>query len=215
MKQTGIIYLIRNNVNSRVYVGQTIQKLEGRIRNYRSEVNYTDSRRPIIRAMRKYGMENFTFEVLFEGEVTPQELTDLEEEYIIEYRSVVLENGYNLKRAAEHGGHGEDTKRKIGEAQVGKLNHMYGRVGKHNPTSIPVIELTTGKKFQSIREATNFFGASHSHAASVARGERGSTSGRVFRHLEDGEIRFNEDFCKIKALKTREAVLPQFKKYIN
>ena len=51
-----LIYLITNDVNNKVYVGQTTKSLEERIQGHRSAmVSGVDTH--IYRAMRKYGWE--------------------------------------------------------------------------------------------------------------------------------------------------------------
>lgn len=61
-----IIYLIENKTNGKKYVGQT-RDLKSRLRAYKSASFNPDSKdydRPIHRAIRKYGLENFSFEVV-------------------------------------------------------------------------------------------------------------------------------------------------------
>ena len=60
MDRSMVIYLITNTVNGKKYVGQTARPLGQRIREH------TISEYPIGCAMRKYGRENFTVEILAE-----------------------------------------------------------------------------------------------------------------------------------------------------
>jgi group I intron endonuclease len=53
------IYLIKNNINGKSYIGQSID-IENRWKNHiRCNKDY-----PLYRAFKKYGVENFTFEIL-------------------------------------------------------------------------------------------------------------------------------------------------------
>ena len=54
-----LIYKITNNVNNKIYIGQTTKTLKERISNYEREVKYTKGRkeRPISKAMKKYGLK--------------------------------------------------------------------------------------------------------------------------------------------------------------
>lgn len=211
-----IIYKITNDVNNKVYIGQTVHTLAQRKKGYENETNYrTGEPRLIIRAMRKYGLEHFHFEEIDTAE-TAEELDEKERYWIQYYHSCDTSFGYNMERGGNSvGKHSEETKRKISEAQKGALNHMYGKRGSLNVTSKPVIELTTGQIFGSASLAAEFFHVQLGHVCDVARGERGSTADRVFRYLdENGNIIMPEKVAAIKKFATRDAVLPQYRKYI-
>jgi len=64
------IYKIKNNLNEKFYIGFTSQKNPIiRFRQHISTARYnTKNNQPIIRAIRKYGEENFSFQILLEGE---------------------------------------------------------------------------------------------------------------------------------------------------
>lgn len=51
----------------------------------------------------------------------------------------------------------EDTKEKISIANSGKKNGMFGRFGKLNPASKRVIDTSTNRVFESVREAEVFY----------------------------------------------------------
>lgn len=92
---------------------------------------------------------------------------------------------------------------------------MYGKRGKLNTTSKPIIELTTGMTFESASLAAEYFDVNFSHTCSVARGKRGSTQGYVFRYLDsDGKIIKPVDCCKIKSPKVKASILPKYKDFI-
>lgn len=172
-----LIYKITNLINSKIYIGQTTTSLQERIYNYRKECKWSKNPRPIISAMRKYGIENFTFEIV-ENDILTKKLLDEKERYYINevYKSLTTQGGYNVELGGNGiGKHSEETKRKISEVQYGELNHMFGKTGAANITSKKVIELTTGKVYESASEGARELGLSFSHVCSVARGERGST----------------------------------------
>ena len=211
-----LIYKITNNINGKIYIGQTIRILHSRKKGYENEVKYKPDSRPIIRAMNKYGFENFTFEVLEDNIESVIILNKRERYYIETLQSMVGQNGYNIEFGGNGvGKHSEETKRKIGEAQRGELNHMWGRFGAANPTSKRVIDPTTGTIYGAAMEAARVLGLNFSHICAVCRGARGSTGNRVFRYLDEkGEIILPKKRAYIKAHKSKNAVLPQYKKYI-
>lgn len=79
------IYLITNLINGKKYVGQTIG----------NDPTYICGGKIIRLAIRKYGIENFSREVLIEGDFSNEQLDELEAEYIIKCESL-LPNGYNI-----------------------------------------------------------------------------------------------------------------------
>lgn len=90
-------YLIINNVNKKVYVGITISPRERWLRhqsNSRNEASVRGKGTYLYNAMRKYGIENFSFEIVkeFEDEI---ECGDYEANTISFFRANGIPN-YNL-----------------------------------------------------------------------------------------------------------------------
>lgn len=87
-----IIYKITNQINGKVYIGQTTKTLAhrkaGHLQAARDGLN-----RHLYNAIRKYGEENFKFEELCKA-TSKSELNYLEAKFITEYDSV--RNGYNM-----------------------------------------------------------------------------------------------------------------------
>lgn len=102
-----LIYMITNDVNDKLYIGQTTQSLEQRIRNHRNSfVSGVDTH--LYRAMRKYGWDKFHFKIIATAD-TQDTLNDLEAYFIAKYDSI--RNGYNM-------------------APGGNINTMYSEVVK-------------------------------------------------------------------------------------
>lgn len=211
-----LIYKIINDINERVYIGQTTKTLAERICNYKKEYKYDKRHRPILDAMRKYGFEHFHFSIVEDNILTREELDEKEKQYIREFESLCSQKGYNIELGGNgRGKHSEETKRKISYAQLSNKNHMYGKVGQQNAMSNPIIELTTGNIYESANLASKDLNLHFSHVCSVARGERGSTGGHVFRYLDkNGNIIQPDKITKIKSPSVKQKVLPQYKKYI-
>jgi group I intron endonuclease len=112
----GIIYKITNKVNNKIYIGQTIKALEYRFYHhiYDSVVKKQPTR--IGRAIRKYGPENFSAEII---EKT-NKLDEREKFYIDKYKTTGL-NGYNIKIGGNGGPHDRTTKRKISKANTKRV----------------------------------------------------------------------------------------------
>lgn len=87
-----LIYIITNDVNDKVYIGQTTKTLEERIQGHRNSM-VTGVTTHIYNAMRKYGWEKFHFRQIATAE-SQEDLDHLEQYYIAKYDSV--RNGYNM-----------------------------------------------------------------------------------------------------------------------
>ena len=138
-----IIYKVTNKVNGKIYVGQTINELSHRRRQHENSYKYESTKNGVFaRAMKKYGKENFTWEVIDSassiGELNEKEI------YWIKELNTLVDNGmgYNSNKGGLNGEHSETTKRKIGDAQRGDKNHMFGLRGVDNPTSRKVLNVT-------------------------------------------------------------------------
>lgn len=164
-------------------------------------------------AIKKYGFDNFSFEII-EDNIPDRETLDNKEKYYIKiFQSLVSQHGYNVELGGNGPGkHSEETKRKIGEAQKGSLNHMYGKKGFDNFSSKAVIEITTNKIFGSASVAAEKLGVNFSHVCAVARGDRGSTGGYVFRYLDENNNPIRpERPAHIKFMKVRDSILDEYK----
>ena len=124
----GEIYIIKNNVNDKVYIGQTIQGYKKRFNSHKYGSKSID--RPLYRAFRKYGVDNFYVELLEDN--IPYNMLDEREIYWINYYDCVNPNGYNIS----HGGTAyrtEDERIRMSERMTGENNPMFGKTGELNP----------------------------------------------------------------------------------
>lgn len=90
----GTIYKITNLLNNKIYVGQTIQKVKRRWKSHCC-MNNCNNGMPIVRAIKKYGKSNFSFEVLEEN-VQQEKLNNREIHYIKLFNSNARKLGYNV-----------------------------------------------------------------------------------------------------------------------
>ena len=99
------IYKITNKINNKSYIGQT-KNYKRRFSNHRTKYKKTDGQernKLLYRAMRKYGIENFTFEVIDYCE----DYNEKEIFYISKFDS--FNNGYNMTIG------GEEPPKHVGE----------------------------------------------------------------------------------------------------
>lgn len=87
----GYIYIIKNTITNKVYIGQTIQSLEQRFNQHIYLANGNRTMGKLYVAMRELGVEHFYIEKIMECDET--ELNKYEQHYVEQYDS--LNNGYN------------------------------------------------------------------------------------------------------------------------
>lgn len=117
------IYKITNLINNKCYIGQSIC-IERRLLQHKSTYEISrDPNKPLYQAFKKYGLENFSFEVL--EECLKEELDNKEKYYIEKYQSLTHQNGYNI-RAGGEGSNGENhPKHKLTEKDIIDIRTRY------------------------------------------------------------------------------------------
>ena len=105
------IYLITNQINEKIYVGQTKNTIHIRWLQHLCSCSGGDER-PLYRAMRKYGVENFTVSCLETGLKTVEQADEAESLWITRLDSLITKNGYNLTTGGYSGRHVEGSRRR-------------------------------------------------------------------------------------------------------
>lgn len=91
------IYKITNQINNKVYIGQSVN-IKKRFNQHKCAARDGENSY-FYQALRKYGVENFSFEVL---EECPKEKLNEREIYWIEYfHSTDRSKGYNISRGGD------------------------------------------------------------------------------------------------------------------
>lgn len=129
-----IVYIHKNKINGKRYIGITCQNP---IKRWRGGKGYKNGL--FVKAINKYGWENFEHEILYEH-LTKEEACLKEIELIEKYKTMDVECGYNLCIGGNltigyH--HTEKTKEKMKKAKKdmynGQKNPMFGKKGKLAP----------------------------------------------------------------------------------
>ena len=129
----GLIYKITNLVNNKIYIGKTVKTLEKRKKDHCSNAKTNSSNMYISKAIKKYGEENFIWEILFEEEdITDLELNEKEKYFIRLFNSRNNKVVYNLT----DGGVGitgytftEESRKKMSKTSINNNSHA----GINNP----------------------------------------------------------------------------------
>ena len=151
----GFIYKITNKVNGKVYIGQTVKNIEHRfhqhINNALRDQNSYDC--ALRRAIRKYGVENFSIE---EVEECDKPALDEREIYWIQFYDS-FHNGYNLTLGGNSPGHtlgvplSEAHRQALREGHKHRDKSTY-RPGKATPESIAKFKRTYWSKPEEVRK---------------------------------------------------------------
>lgn len=133
-----LIYTITNLVNGKVYVGQTRQGLLQRQREHICRFNLGERDHKLYRAMKKHGIENFKFEVLFHC-FDAKYLDEMELLFVKQFNS--FNRGYNMTCGGD--GVSEETIAKLRAVNLGRKitwtdkivakRRENGNYGKHTP----------------------------------------------------------------------------------
>jgi len=92
------IYKITNLINNKSYIGQTSTSIQKRFQGHILDSHKENLKnRPLYRAMRKYGVENFQIQLV--EEVSRELLSEREQYWILYYNT--YRNGYNATLGGE------------------------------------------------------------------------------------------------------------------
>lgn len=143
------IYKIINNVNNKLYIGSSMNiksrfsKHKSLLKNNKHDNDYLQN------SFNKYGIDNFSFEVIEFCEVS--ELIDKENYYINFYKSNNLNLGYNLATVNEFRRNNYNKEVKIKNSKINLLKNG-------NFTNFKAINLTTNEEiiFDSLVTAADY-----------------------------------------------------------
>jgi group I intron endonuclease len=144
----GIIYKATNKINGKIYIGQTKKSLKIRMNEHAHSAKYKENAPAFINAIKKYTINGFNWDIIDTAQ-SKEELNEKERYWIKFYNSLVKEGiGYNiaeggylnpyagktddemklvgekqrqLKTGTHWGHHSEESKRRISEANSGKI----------------------------------------------------------------------------------------------
>ncbi len=117
------VYIIRNTINNKCYIGSAALSLKGRWAFHKSELRHNrHDNGKLQNAWNKYGAESFVFEVLLYCD--PQNCLMYEQIALDHYKPE-----YNIRKIATSNlglKWSDDTREKMSRAQSGKKNARYG-----------------------------------------------------------------------------------------
>jgi group I intron endonuclease len=189
-----IVYQARNLVNGKCYVGVSINFHKRKIAHKTRAANNSPTH--FHNAIRKYGWDNFEWNILYEGEDAHKK----EMEYILSLDTIT--NGYNLTIGGEGTTgwkHTDEARRAISTANIGNTNTR-GKRWKKTPTAREnsskahehTYEITyPDGSIRTIKGLTRFcteHDLSVQNMWKVSKGLRKSSGGYKCRKIEIGNI---------------------------
>ena len=184
------VYKITNKLNNKIYIGSSVN-CKGRWSVHKCKA----SDQYISRAMKKYGVENFIFEIIETCEI--EQLREREQYWLDHFKSYDREIGYNIGICAERPMFkvevSEETRKfrsELGKTWVGDKNPFFGKTHTEE-TKKAISEALKGK---SAGENNPNYGKKHSPEAlkkiSEASMGRDTKTGRKVKQIdiETGEV---------------------------
>lgn len=166
------VYKITNKINNKTYIGSSSNYLS------RWQSHIEASRRPahqcynypLQKAFRKYGIQNFTFELLKDGFLTRYDAEEYEQQMIINYNSLISKHGYN-QRLDTHGG-------------LTDKNRESNILQQSQPCALVDFDENIIIKYPSYAAAARAHNLS-SQVGKVCKGIYSSANGLLFRDLDE------------------------------
>ena len=174
------IYLLRNKINNKIYIGKTILEFSERIQDH-----IKPSRKQVIsRAIQKYGWKNFEIEILQEyEEIDDWTLLALETAFIDFYDATNREIGYNLCLFGNNS-FGlvitEERRKNIRAGWVKRKEKGLGRTTLgYKATEEQKRKMSESMKGRFVGEKNPFYGKKHSEEtkAAISKSRTGKNTG--------------------------------------
>lgn len=189
----GIIYLIRNNVNNKLYFGQTvrgfnsrysckgngIERVLGFLLEEKRRLRYYNKH--LLNSIEKYGTSNFYVDVEFDIAQSKEALDIIEIMYICLYDSSNSKYGYNKDKGG-----------------------AIGRMTNENKVLMfkEVVCVDTGVVFKSVHDAKTMMGALK--VSDVCLGKRKKSGGFRFEFTDGSTPKWISKYRRFKCVETGE-----------
>ena len=173
------IYCFTNSINNKKYIGSTINDPKQRYREHiynSTHENVHQYHYPLYEAFRKYGIENFKFQILLQKECSEEEIRQIEQQYIINMNTLAP-NGYNQTTNTDHPINDPLTYEKIKITKRQQAKRV-AYVDKNNN----IIKI-----WRSIVDCAQELLIDQKKIASCCRGERHTTNNKIFYWLDDND----------------------------
>lgn len=175
------VYKITNKINNKCYIGSSIHPLK----RWQEHINCANNKNsdkynyPLYQAFRKYGLDNFSFEIIRDDFLSEKEMTDFEQEMIIAF-DAVNKGGYNQTLMTARTALGSENLLKY----IASMSQKCAMIDINEN----ILEI-----YNSYHDAARKNGldgdAAASNIRSVCKGQTSSYLGKIYRDLDkEGNI---------------------------
>lgn len=171
------IYCFTNKTNGKQYIGSTIQPANVRYNQHIYNATHETAHQynyPLYQAIRKYGLENFSFEIIYQAECTEEEIRLIEADYIHEFNTIAP-NGYNQTDDTQHPINAIESYKKMSETK------------RENAKRVALIDNDKNivQVFRSIADCAEALKIDEKKIGACCRGERRTTDNKQFCWLDE------------------------------
>lgn len=168
------VYMHRNKINQKVYIGLTKQIPQNR---WRTNGEGYKIQPKFWQAIQQFGWDNFDH-IILKTNLTAEEAGELEKQLIKSFNSI--QNGYNSDCGGFITSHSKETIEKIRSSMVGKIHSQETKnkiSQSKNKDKIKVICIETGTEYESASDAMKQTGIDRSSISKVCRGLANTAGG--------------------------------------
>ena len=178
------IYCFTNLINQKKYIGSSCSVSPSRRYNqhiyYVNHPEHHKGQYPLYCAIRKYGLENFSYTILeyLPDEMDEYKVREIEHEYLIK-NNVLVPNGYNQTLDTHHPRNDPETYKKMSETKRNNAKQV-AEIDKNNK----ILQI-----WRCIADCAEQENLNEKHISACCRGERHRTKNRYFCWInENGEL---------------------------
>lgn len=185
------VYKITNCINNKCYIGSSVRVKKRWKEHINCSKNENDKKYnyPLYRAFRKYGLENFTFEIIKDDFDSIEEMQDYKQSMIIYYNSLC--NGYNQTLNTH-----SNIDSKNSQEHIKKSSKKCAKVDEKEKI------IATYKSYHDAARQNGYDGDNYaSNIRKVCKGKISSLNGMFFRDLDENDNIIHIDFKKYKGKK--------------
>lgn len=175
MKST--VYCFTNLINGKKYIGSTIQSPKIRYNQHIYNAFHDNAHQynyPLYQAFRKYGLDNFSFEIIEQQDCSEEEIRLIEKRYI-QALNTITPNGYNQTDNTEHPLNSNESYHKMSETKREKAKRVALIDEQNNILQI----------FRSIVDCAEELKINEKKIGACCRGERKTTNEKMFKWIDE------------------------------